>query len=90
MKEGIIQYEIEFTKEAEKNLKKLPSQIQCRISKAIEGLKTNPRPSGCKKLKAHSRTYRIRIGDYRVIYDVYDNEIKILILNTEKREDVYK
>ena len=90
MKEGIIQYEIEFTKEAEKNLKKLPSQIQSRISKAIEGLKTNSRPSGCKKLTAHQRTYRIRIGDYRVIYDIYDNEIKIVVLNAEKREDVYR
>ncbi len=61
-------YTIEFTPAAERAIKKLSADIQKRIIKAILKLEENPRPPGIKKLSGEDNLYRIRVGDYRIIF----------------------
>ena len=84
-------YEIIFDKSAEKDLDDLSSEITRRVIKAISKLANDPRPMGFKKLKAaNENLYRIRSGDYRIIYAVAD-EIKIVnIRRVRHRKDVYR
>jgi len=81
-------YEIRFEKSAIKQLAKLPTDASQKIMEAIEGLADNPRLSGCKKLKGRD-AYRIRIGDYRVIYEIYDNQLLVIIIAIGNRKDIY-
>lgn len=82
-------YEIVLTKSAQKKLAKLSKELQILIGTAINNLAKNPRPSGCKKLKGSKTDYRIRIGDYRVIYEIRDGKLVVLVLNVGHRKDVY-
>jgi mRNA interferase RelE/StbE len=83
-------YTITFKKSAEKELDKLPTQAIKRISRAIDGLGNNPRPPGSKKLEGERESlWRIRTGDYRIIYLIED-VIKIVdIRRISHRKDVY-
>lgn len=82
-------YRIELKKSARKNLAQLPKDVQHRIGEAINALANDPRPDGCKKLQGYEDTYRIRIGDYRVIYEVHDGLLLIYVLRIADRKDVY-
>ncbi|MCI0639239.1 MAG: type II toxin-antitoxin system RelE/ParE family toxin [Gemmataceae bacterium] len=79
-----------FARSARKDLEALPAQTQERILDAIETLEQDPRPSGCKKLKGTKNTFRIRVGDYRVIYEIQDDEIVVFIVRIRHRKDAYK
>lgn len=81
-------YTIVLTKKAEKQLDKLPDNIAEPIIEAINDLADNPRPHGCKNLKNRDG-YRIRIGDYRVIYEVFDDELLIDVIQLGHRKDIY-
>jgi mRNA interferase RelE/StbE len=83
-------YQIVIKKEALKELKQLPQNTVTAITGAIEHLSTNPRPSGCKKLKGSKENlWRIRIGDYRVIY-LIDDVIRIVnVRNIGHRRHIY-
>jgi mRNA interferase RelE/StbE len=81
-------YQIELTKTAAKQLDKLPDSVAFSLIDAIELLAGNPRPNGCKKLKGRS-AYRIRQGDYRVIYDIYDSVLVIDVIAIGHRKDIY-
>jgi len=84
-------YAIVVSKEALKELKALPKVIVRNISNAIDGLEEQPRPSGCKKLKGiQPALWRIRIGDYRVIYLVDDVVRIVEIRRIAHRKDVYE
>jgi mRNA interferase RelE/StbE len=83
-------YKIELTRTAAKQLYKLPPDILRRIDEAILGLASNPRPSGTKKLSSQSDRYRIRIGDYRVIYEIYDTELVVFVVDVGHRKDIYR
>ena len=61
-------YQVEFSKQAEKQFKDLPQQIQNRLQLRIDALGENPRPTGGKKLEGAENQYRIRLGDYRLVY----------------------
>ena len=65
-------YRVAFTSSAEKELGKLPGQLIARIFPRVEKLASNPRPSGCKKLRTGDHEWRIRVGDYRVVYTIDD------------------
>ena len=82
-------YKISLTKTAQKQLDKLPNNVAMPIIEAIEKLATNPRPSGCKKLKGRDG-YRIRKGDYRIIYDIYDEELVIDVIALGHRKEIYE
>ena len=84
-------YRITFKKSAAKELEHLPAKIVKNISPAINNLSENPRPDGCKKLKGSQEgAWRIRIGDYRVLY-IIDDIVRIIdIQKVGHRKDIYK
>ena len=61
-----------------------------RVVAAIKELADNPYPQGVKKLSGFDRTFRIRVGDYRVLYDIYENRLVIEIIRIRHRKDVYR
>ena len=83
-------YRISFKKSAQKELLAISSVYQIKIVEAIDGLATNPRPVGVKKLKLNVDAWRIRIGDYRVIYLIEDTIKIIEIQAIGHRRDIYK
>ena len=83
-------YRITFSKSAEKELLSLPKKIGSQILAKIDLLAVNPRPSGCKKLTGSSNSYRIRVGDYRVLYTIVDKELLVDIVTIGDRKEVYK
>ena len=83
-------YRVEVTKSAAKDLRGIDRKWIPKIMAAIESLEAAPRPMGCKKLVGSEHTYRIRVGDYRVIYDIQDNKLLILVVKIRHRRDVYR
>ena len=83
-------YTIRYARAAEKDLERLPAQIVQRIQDAIVGLAANPRPSGYKKLKNDEDTYRVRVGKYRVLYEIHDDLVVVLIVRIQHRKDAYR
>jgi mRNA interferase RelE/StbE len=83
-------YRIKLHRSAAKFLEDaLPSTRQ-RLQTAINALATNPRPANCLKLKGSSISWRIRVGDYRVLYDVLDDQLLIWVFKVDRRkEDTY-
>lgn len=81
-------YEVEFTKSANKELKKLPAQVAQRIAKHIYKLAQDPRAGNVRPMIGVT-SWRLRVGDYRVIYDINDHKIVILILKVKHRKDAY-
>jgi mRNA interferase RelE/StbE len=78
-----------FTPAAERELDALPSQVRQRLDKHILALADDPRPRGCKKLAGARNRYRIRVGDYRVLYAVQDDALVVLIVRVGHRGSVY-
>jgi len=83
-------WRIEFARSATKDLRGIDRQSIPKILAEIEALSENPRPAGCKKLVGSDHTYRIRTGDYRVIYDLHDGELLVLVIRIRHRRDVYR
>lgn len=83
-------YQIEITKTAEKQLKSLPLEYKIKLTKSINLLAVEPRPHGSKKLTGYENSYRIRVGNYRIIYDIKDKVLTILILKIGHRKDIYR
>jgi mRNA interferase RelE/StbE len=84
-----VNWQIEIARDARKELASLHSQIQIRISKAILALENNPFPPGCKKLKNRDG-FRIRVGDYRVLY-LADTKLKRIVIGSiGHRREVYR
>jgi mRNA interferase RelE/StbE len=83
-------YSIEFKKSAKKSLLSLPKPAAQAISLLIDALSENPYPPGHKKLVGSEHTHRIRSGDYRVIYSVFDKRLIVQIVKIGHRKDVYK
>jgi len=82
-------YEVEFTKSAQTELKKLPKDISLRIAKAIIKLSDNPRVGNVRPMTG-IKSWRLRLGDYRVVYDISDAKLTILIIRVRNRKDAYK
>jgi mRNA interferase RelE/StbE len=83
-------YRVLLERTAEKDLARLSSEIHDRVITAIRALATNPRPPGCRKLAGRKHDWRIRVGDYRVIYEIAD-EIRIVRVNRVRhRREVYR
>jgi mRNA interferase RelE/StbE len=83
-------YRVFLERAAEKDLKRLSSEVHDRVIIAIRGLASDPRPSGCRKLAGSKHDWRIRVGDYRVVYEIAD-EIRIVRVNRVRhRREVYR
>ncbi|MDZ8264171.1 type II toxin-antitoxin system RelE/ParE family toxin [Nostoc sp. ChiQUE01b] len=85
-----MSYKVEILRGALKQLKKIPSELQERIQIKIDDLATEPRPNGVKKLKGKENAYRIRVGDYRVIYDIFDDLLVVNVVEVGHRKNIYK
>ena len=83
-------YEVLLSKAARKQLDSLPTVIHNKIIEDIYRLAEVPRPAGCKKLKGYNHSYRIRVGDYRIIYEIEDKILRILVIAIGHRKDIYK
>ena len=83
-------YTVLITRSAEKQLKRLPAQIQRRVAAVILSLSIEPRPYGSKKLTGTLASYRLRVGDYRVIYEVQNAEVTVSVLKIGHRGDIYR
>jgi mRNA interferase RelE/StbE len=77
-------------KQAEKVLRKLPKDLIIRIDRKLKELETSPYPEGCKKLSGYDHLYRVRMGDWRIIYAVEEDRLIILILEIAPRGGAYK
>ncbi|HBH00334.1 MAG: hypothetical protein A2W08_16310 [Candidatus Rokubacteria bacterium RBG_16_73_20] len=83
-------YSIDFTRRALRELAALPKHIQQQISSKIDELAANPLPRGVQQLHGEDKLYRIRIGDYRVIYEIDHNVRVVTIATIGHRRDVYR
>ena len=83
-------YEVLLSRAARKQLAILPLFIHNEIVEEISSLSSNQGPPGCKKLKGYKNAWRIRVGNYRIIYEVEDKLLRILIVGTGHRRDIYK
>ena len=83
-------YQVVVERRAEKDLDRLSSSIHLRISQSILALAADPRPPGCRKLVGGSDDWRIRVGDYRVIYQITDAIRVVHVRRVRHRREVYK
>jgi mRNA interferase RelE/StbE len=83
-------YTIQFKSSALKELRKLSKEFSEQIARDINDLAKNPRPHGHKKLKSSENLYRIRSGNYRVIYQIQDNILIVLVVRIGDRKEVYR
>jgi mRNA interferase RelE/StbE len=84
-----LNYTVVFSKSAEKEFSKLDLSVAKRIFPRIKALASNPRPMGCIKLSGEIDAWRIRMGDYRVVYVVDDHKIIVEIMRVRHRREVY-
>ena len=84
-------YVIDLAESVEKSLIKIPKKNRLQICEKIDSLTNDPRPSGCKKLQSSKvPLYRIRAGDYRIIYTINDSRLLILIVEVGHRKEIYR
>jgi mRNA interferase RelE/StbE len=83
-------YEILYVKAVEKELRKLDTSIRKAIVKKILSLAQTPRPQGVTKLRGSGNLYRIRHTEYRVVYEIRDNELIVLVVKVAHRREVYR
>ncbi len=83
-------YAVDLKPSARKELERLPAKVIERIFPKLEALETEPRPSGCKKLKGGRDEWRIRVGDYRVVYTIDDTKLSVSVTRIRKRDGAYE
>ena len=83
-------YAITIARSAEKELADLPVNVVLRAREAINALAVNPRPSGCKKLRNARNRWRVRIGNYRIVYSIYDKKLLVDVEAVRHRRFVYR
>jgi mRNA interferase RelE/StbE len=86
----VSSYRVALTTSAEKELHRLPAQTVARIVPRLEHLASTPRPPGCKKLKGGDKEWRIRVGDYRIVYEIDDKAKTVDVTRIGHRRDVYE
>ena len=84
-------YRVEVSPAADRDLEKLKGRIRMqdfeRLRNAVRNLAENPRPQGVRKIRGAEKAYRVRVGNYRVVYDVYDSDNLVLILQIARRTE---
>ncbi len=85
-----MNYRVEIAPHARRRFRRLPQQVQDRILGGLRSLRDNPRPPGVVKLTDRRDAYRIRVGDYRVVYEIHDRVLLVLVIEIDHRRDVYR
>ena len=83
-------YEVIINRQPRKVIRKLPRNLRERIIRATAALATDPRPPGCTRLTGHPDLYRIRVGDWRVIYTIEDDRLVVLVVTIAPRGGAYR
>jgi mRNA interferase RelE/StbE len=83
-------YQVVVERSAEKDLKRLPAGIRSRVATALRGLAENPRPSGSRKLAGTKHDWRVRVGDYRIVYEIADVIRVVRVQRIRHRREVYR
>jgi len=86
----MAKYKVVISSSAEKSLKKIPKKDVGRIVVAMQRLAVHPFPVGARKLSGYEKVFRVRIGKYRVIYEVEGQKLLILVLKIGHRKDIYR
>ena len=84
-----MSYQIVIPNPAHKQLDNISKIERDRLILTLRSLANEPRPNGVKKLKGYDNTYRVRVGDYRIIYEIKDRELIVLLLSVSHRKDAY-
>lgn len=82
-------YRVEYSPRAKREMAALPPDVQRRIRPKIDALADDPRPPGVKKLKGEDNAWRIRVGDYRVVYEIHDRILLVVVLRIRHRGSAY-
>lgn len=83
-------YTVEVAPAAERQLKALPKPIRTQIGRRIDKLVDDPRPHGVEKITGEDDLYRVRSGDYRILYTIKDKELLVLVVKIGDRKEVYR
>ncbi len=86
----MARYEIEISRTAEKQLRRLPRADQARVVRTMRTLADNPFPRGARKLSGYDDVFRVRTGRYRILYSVSERTLVIVVLKVGHRRDVYR
>jgi mRNA interferase RelE/StbE len=82
-------YRVEISRRAAKAVTSLDKPLRRKILAAIDSLSGNPRPAGCKKL-ADREAWRIRVGDYRIIYEIHGQVLLVIVVDIGHRREIYR
>jgi len=83
-------YTVTISRSAAKDIRALDDTAQRRVGHVINALADNPRPPGVQKLSAEDNVYRLRAGDYRVLYQIVDRQLLVLVVRVRHRREVYR
>jgi mRNA interferase RelE/StbE len=86
----MAEYQVLFRPSVDRQLRKLPVEVQRRVVRGVAALAFDPRPSGVVKLSGEENLWRIRIGDYRIVYEIHDDRLIVLVLRVVHRKEVYR
>ena len=84
-----MSYTVILPKSVQKQIDRLSQDIGSRVIASLRALESNPRPAGVKKLKGRD-AWRIRVGDYRIIYEIHDRALQVIVIQAGHRRDVYR
>jgi len=85
-----LAYRVEFTPRAVRDFKALDKGIQARLGSRIDALATNPRPQGIEKLSGEDDLYRLRVGNYRILYQIHEQRLIVLVVGVGHRSEIYR
>lgn len=83
-------YTVEISPAAQRQIKKLTESIQLQIIEELSKLEIDPRPVGVQKMSGEENLYRIRVGDYRILYEISDRVLLVVVVKVGNRRDVYR
>ncbi len=85
-----VAYTVEFRPSALRDLKALSGEVLQRVARKIDALAENPRPQGVEKLSGSESAYRLRVGDYRILYEIRDRLLLVAVIRIRHRREVYR
>ena len=80
-------YRVELAPAAQRDLRRLPREVQASLATPIQALAESPRPAGVRKLRGEEQTWRMRVGSCRIVYDIHDNRALVVILKVARRNE---
>jgi len=83
-------WRVQLSTDADKTFRRLPLDLRRRILAKLHELESDPRPRGCRKLVGYEDLYRLRVGSWRIIYSIFDEEVLVVVIEISARGDAYR